>query len=149
MTIIILYILWDCTMKTIRNITEKRFLAPWEYEVKSESERHSVVSDSLWPHGLYSPLNSLRQNTGVGSLSFLQGIFPTQGLNPGLSHCRWILYQLNHKGNPKILEWVAYPFSRGSSQPRNWTRVSCVAGGFFPNWAKMHWCFNIIYNNLI
>ena len=149
MTIIILYILWDCTMKTIRNITEKRFLAPWEHEVKSESERHSVVSDSLWPHGLYSPLNSLRQNTGVGSLSFLQGIFPTQGLNPDLSHCRWILYQLNHKENPKILEWVAYPFSRGSSQPRNWTRVSRVAGGFFPNWAKTHWCFNIIYNNLI
>ena len=45
----------------------------------------------------------------------LQGIFPTQGLNPGLLHCRWILYQLSHKGSPRILEWVAYPFSRGSS----------------------------------
>ena len=51
------------------------------------------------------------QNTGVGSFSLLQGIFPTQGLNPGLPHCRWILYQLSHKGNPRILEWVAYPFS--------------------------------------
>ena len=61
---------------------------------------HSVVSDSLRPHGLYSPWNSLGQNTGVGSLSFLQGIFPTQGLNPGLPHCRQILYQLNHKGSP-------------------------------------------------
>ena len=48
-----------------------------------------------------------------------QGILPTQGLNPGLLHCRWILYQLSHKGNPRILEWVAYPFSRGSSRPRN------------------------------
>ena len=48
-------------------------------------------------HGLYSPWNSPGQNTGVGSLSFLQGIFPTQGLNPGLLHGRWILYQLSHK----------------------------------------------------
>ena len=56
------------------------------------SERHSVVSDSLQSHGLYNPWNSLGQNTGVGSLSLLQGIFPTQGSNPGLPHCRWILY---------------------------------------------------------
>ena len=52
-------------------------------------------------------------------LSLLQGIFPTQGSNPGLLHCRWILYQLNHKGSPRILEWVPYPFSRVSSRPRN------------------------------
>ena len=39
------------------------------------------------------------------------------GLNPGILHCRWILYQLSHKGSPRILEWVAYPFSSGSSQP--------------------------------
>ena len=70
-----------------------------------------------------------------GSLSLLQGIFPTQELNQGLLHRRWILYQLSHKGSPRILQWVAYPFSRGSSQPRNWTRVSCIAGGFFTNWA--------------
>ena len=50
-----------------------------------------------------------------GSLSFLQGTFPTQGLNPDLPHCRQILYQLSHKGSPRILEWVAFPFSRGSS----------------------------------
>ena len=55
--------------------------------------------------------NSPGQNTGVGSLSLLQGIFPTQGLNPGLPHCRWILYQLSHQGSPRILECVAYPFS--------------------------------------
>ena len=52
------------------------------------------------------PWNSPGQNTGVGSLSRLQRIFPTQGLNPGLLHCRWILYQLSHKGSPRILEWV-------------------------------------------
>ena len=69
----------------------------------------------------YSPWNSPGQNTGLGSLSLLQGIFPTQGSNPGLPHCRRILYQLSHKGSPTILEWVAYPFSSGSSQPRNWT----------------------------
>ena len=64
-----------------------------------ESEIRSVVSDSLRPQGLYSPWNSSGQNTGVGSLSLLQGIFPTQGLNPGLPHCRQILYQLSHKGS--------------------------------------------------
>ena len=61
----------------------------------------------------YSPWNSLGQNTGVGNLSLLQEIFPTQGSNPGLLHCRGILYQLSHKGSPRILEWVADPFSSG------------------------------------
>ena len=60
----------------------------------------SVVCNSLWPHGLYSPWNSPGQNTGMGSLSLLQGIVPTQNLNPGLPHCRRILYQLSHKGSP-------------------------------------------------
>ena len=77
-----------------------------------ESKSHSVVSDSLWPHGLYSPWNSPSQNTGVGSLSLLQGIFATQGWNPGLLCCGWILYQLSHKGSTRILDWVAYPFSK-------------------------------------
>ena len=100
-----------------------------------ESESHSVVSDSLQPHGLYGPWNSLGQNTGVGSLSLLQGIFPTQGLNPGLPHCRRIPYQLSHQESPIIQEWVAYPFSRGSSWPRNRTGVSCIPGRFYANWA--------------
>ena len=39
----------------------------------------------------------------------LQGIFPTQGSNPGLQHCRQILYQLSHKGSPRILEWEPIP----------------------------------------
>ena len=62
-----------------------------------ESESCSVTSDSLRPNGLYSPWNSPGPNTGVGSLSLLQGIFPTQGLSSGLLHCRQILYQLSHK----------------------------------------------------
>ena len=103
---------------------------------ENESESHSVLSASLWPHGLYNPWNSSGQNTGVGSHFLLQGIFPTQGSNPGLPHCRWILYQLSHKGSPTILEWVAYPFSSKSSWLRNLTRVSCIAGGFFTNWAN-------------
>ena len=75
------------------------------------------------------------QNTGVGSLSLLQGIFPTQKSNRGLPHCRWVLYQVSHQESPRILEWVAYPFSSRFSWPRNKTRVSCIAGRFFPNWA--------------
>ena len=104
---------------------------------------HGVTKSQTWLSGwtelnwtgLYSPRNSPGQNTGADSCSVLQGIFPTQGLNPGLPHCRWILYQLSHKGSPRILEWVAYPFSSRSSQPRNQTGVSCIAGGFFTSWA--------------
>ena len=103
--------------------------------IGSESESRSVMSDSLRPHGLHSPWNSPSQSTGVGSLSLLQGIFLTQELNPRLPHCRRILHQLSHKGSPRILEWVAYPFSGGSSRPRNRTGVSRIAGGFFTNWA--------------
>ena len=66
-------------------------------------------------HGIVcSPWDSPGQNIEVGSHSLLLGIFPTQGSNPGLPHCRWILYQLSHQGSPRILEWVAYPFCRRS-----------------------------------
>ena len=116
------------------SLTKSEECAFFIYCKARESESCSVVSSSLRHHGLYSPWNSPGQNTGVGSLSLLQGIFPTQGLNPGLPHCRWILYQLSHEGRPRILEWVVYPFSSGSSPPRNRTGVSCIAGGFFTNW---------------
>ena len=84
---------------------------------------------------LYSPWNSPGQSARVGIHSLLQEIVPTQGSNPGLLHCRRILYQLSHKGSPRILEWAAFPFSRGSSWPRNQTRDSCTTGRFFTNWA--------------
>ena len=85
------------------------------YNHLSESESRSAVSDSLQPRRLYSPWNSPGQNTGVGSLPFLQEIFPIQGSNPDLLHCRWILCQLSHRRSPRILEWVAHPFSSRSS----------------------------------
>ena len=67
------------------------------FSMKSEkSESHSLMSNSLWPCGLYSPWNSPGQNTGVGNSSLLQWNLP----NPGLLHCRRILYQLSHKGSP-------------------------------------------------
>ena len=113
------------------------------------SENHSVMSDSLQPHGLYSPWNSPGQNTGVGSHSLLQGIFPTQGSNPGLLHCRWILYQLSHQG------WRA--------SPTRWTWVWVDSGSWWwtgrpgmlrfmglqrvrhdwateLNWTELNWC---------
>ena len=67
----------------------------------SKSESRSVVTNSLQPCGLYSPWNSSGQNTGVGNLSLLQGIFPNQGSNPGLLHWGWIRYQLSHKERPE------------------------------------------------
>ena len=72
---------------------------------KCENVSRSVVSDSLWPHGLQAarllcPWNSPGQNTGVGSHYLVQGIFPTQGWNPGLLNCRRILHCLSHQGRP-------------------------------------------------
>ena len=95
---------------------------------------------------------------------FSRGSSQPRDWNPGLPHCRWILYQLSHKGSPmlvshscltlcnsmdcsppgssvygilqaKILVWVAISFSRGSPQPRDWTQVSCIVGKFFTIWA--------------
>ena len=109
---------------------------PWVGKIPWRSERLPTLV--FWHgefHGLYNPWNSPGQNTGVGSLSLLQGIFPTQGSNPRLPYCRWILYQLSHKGSPRILKRVAYPFSSRSSQPRGRTHVSHTAGGFFTSWA--------------
>ena len=119
--------------------------------LKLESESCSIMSNSLWPHGLYSPWNSPGLNAGVGSLSLLQGIFPTQWLSPGLLHCRLILYQLSQRGSPKIREWVAYSFSSRSSRPRNQSSVSCIAGRFFTNWAIREAALNlpILYVNYI
>ena len=75
------------------------------------------------------------KNTGVGCHALLQEILWTQGSNSGLLHCKQILYCLSHQGSPGIVEWVAYPFARGSSTPRDQTRVSCIAGRFFTSWA--------------
>ena len=83
------------------------------------------MSNSLWPHGLYSPWNSPGENARMGSFSLLQRIFPTQGSNPGLQHCRWILYQLSHKGSPTIMG-PQYPV---------WSSIqrSCYTKGYLSN----------------
>ena len=73
--------------------------ATWEVKVKVAQAQSC---QTLQLHGIYSPWNSPGQNTEVGSLSLLQGIFPTQGSNPGIPHCGQILYQLSHKGSPHI-----------------------------------------------
>ena len=86
----------------------------------------------LRPHGLYSPWSSSGQNTGVGICPFSRSSFHPRDWT---WDCRWILYQLSRKGSPRLQEWVAYPFSSGSSWPRNQTRVSCFAVGFSTNWA--------------
>ena len=116
---------------------------------------YSLLYISLWPcmclvaqscPTLYDPMDcsppgssvhgdSPGKNSGVGCHAPLLGIFPTQGSNSGFPHCRQILYHLSHQGSPRILEWVAYPFSRKSSWPRNRTEVSCIAGRFFTSWA--------------
>ena len=98
------------------------------------SESRWVVFDSLQPPWTIQSMEFSRLEYQSGH-SLLQGIFPPQGSNPGLLHCRRVLYQLSHKGSPKILEWVAYLFSSGSSWPRNWTRVSCIVDVFFTSWA--------------
>ena len=128
-----------------------------------ESISHSVISDTLQPLGLEPsrllwPWHSPGKNIGVGCHALLQGIFLIQGLNPSLCllHCQVgalplapptkvaqscltlcdpMDYAAHGILQARILEWVAFPFSRGSSQPRNWTRVSCITGGFFTNWA--------------
>ena len=143
------------------------------------------MPDSLWPHELHLLWNSPGQNTGVDNHS----LFPTQGSNPGLLHCKKILYHLSHQGSPtyifsfsilctslishvessikcmlvlnrsvvsnhcdpidcslpsssvhgilqaRILEWIAMPAYKGSSQLKDWTQVSGIAGRFFTLWA--------------
>ena len=99
-----------------------------------KSWKWKLLCHVLWlvTHGLYNPWNYPGQNTGVGNLSLLQGIFPTQGSSPGISHRRCILHQLSHKGSQRMLGWVVYPFSSRASLPRNGTDVYSFVGRIFP-----------------
>ena len=81
-----------------QNITRGPINFLWGTDIFSAQWKWLSHVHSLRPHGLWNPQNSPGQNTGVGSLSLLQGILPTQGSNPGLLLCRWILYHLSHKG---------------------------------------------------
>ena len=101
----------------------------WKWKSLSSVRLFATPWAILW--------NSPGQNTGVGSLSLLQGIFPTRESKSDLPHFRWILYQLSHKGSSRILEWVACSFSWGTSWSRNWTGVSWIV---FTNWALREAC---------
>ena len=119
-------ILWFLPRLDLENFRQLFFLC----DMKEWSESRSVVSDSVTPWTIESM--EFWRITGVGSLSLLQGIFPTQGSNPGLSHCRWILYQLSHNESPRILEWVTYPFSSRSSQLRIRTESPALQADTLP-----------------
>ena len=89
-----------------------------DHLIATESESHSVVSNSWEPHRLYSSWDPPAQNTGVGSLSFLLGIFPTQGSNPGLPHCRRIP-KITGMGSLFLLQGI-FP-----TQESNWSLLHC------------------------
>ena len=108
-----------------------RLLCPWDFPRQEYCKVKATQScPTLCDPMDCSPWDFPGQNTGTGSLS---GDLPNPGIKPRLPHCRRILYQLNHKRSPRILEQVAYPFSSRSSQPSNQTGVSCIAGRFFTN----------------
>ena len=97
-----------------KRILLKHFVFRYHFRLidDSEGESYSIMSDSWWPYRLWPtrllcPWNSPGKNTGAGSHSLLQGIFPTQGLNLGLLHGRWILYRLSHQ-NPPGWKWLFF-----------------------------------------
>ena len=127
------------------------------FDRDSETERSSVVSGSLRPHGILPgssvhgvlqaripewvaiPFHAILQARILEwvAIPFSRGSSQPQGLNPGLTHCRWILYHQSHLRSPRKLEW-SFPretefLLRGTSRPRDRIRVSCIAGGFFTN----------------
>ena len=107
----------------------------------------SVMSDSLQSCKCSPPGSSVHgdspgKNAGVDSHSLLQDL-----PNPGIKPRSPALHHLSHQGSSHILQWVAYPFSRGTFQPRNQTGVSCIAGGFFTSWATLFYFLHDIYYN--
>ena len=102
-----------------------------KYGEKSENVSRSIMSNSLWPHRLWPtrllcPWNSPDKNSGVGSHALLQGIFPTQGLNPCLPHCRQILYCLSHQGSPIYMQTHSSSDSFLIEVIRKYWVVSCA-----------------------
>ena len=99
------------------------------------SESCSVVSDSLRPHGLYSPWNSPGQNTGVSSLPLLQGNLPNPGIEPRSPALKANSLPAEPQGKPNNTGVGSLSLLWWKSWPRNRTGVSCIAGGYFTNWA--------------
>ena len=141
--------LLDCSAKGYSTlILYFSYHAPEKSVKVKESENHPVESDSLRPHGLYSPWNSPGQNTGVGSFSLLQGIFPTQGSNPGLPSLGDLVnpgieprspklpadsLPAVLQGKPKNTGVGSLTGLQGIFPTQQSTRVSCIAGRFFTN----------------
>ena len=94
-------------------------------------ESRSVVSDSLGPHGIYSPWNFRAWILEWVVFPFSRGSSQPRDWTQVSCTAGGFVTIWAFRGSPRILEWVAYPFSRESSLPRNWTRLSCMAGGFF------------------
>ena len=94
----------------------------WEKIFSKAATNKALISkifkQFMWLNIKINKLKKKKKNTGVGCHALPQGIFPTQGLNPGFPHCRQIFSCLSHQGSPRILQWAAYPFSGGSSRPR-------------------------------
>ena len=113
-------------MTTIaKDIYPKVALSQAMLPFRLESVSCSVMSDSWRPHGLQlarllCPWNSPGKNTGVSSYSLLQGIFLTQGLNPGLPHCMQILYSLSHQGSPKNTGIGRHSLLQGIFPTKRW-----------------------------
>ena len=94
---------------------KKNYFSFSEYVMCAQSLSHVQLFETPWTVACRAPLSmGILQARILQWVALLQGIFPTQGSNPGLPHCRWILYHLSHHGSPRILKKVAYPFSRGS-----------------------------------
>ena len=104
---------------------------------------HSVMSNSLQHHGLQPtgllyPWNSPGKNTGVGCHFLLQGIFLTQGSNPGLLHCRKMLFPRTHKGSPRCLETMSVMKIVSFQLPSGlwitlWRHIKCIS-----SWVHFH-----------
>ena len=121
---------WGCRGKTRFTLVIPH--SPWKWKSLSHVWLFSTPMDCSLPGSSVQGILQARILRFASPWDLPNpGIFPTQGSNLGLPHCRWVLYHVSHQGSPRILEWVAYPFSTGSSWPRNQTRVSCIAGGFF------------------
>ena len=142
-----------------KSLSHVQLCNPMDYTVYGILQARMLESGpGDWADSVPAEPQGKPKNTGVGRLFLVQRIFPAQELNRGLLHCRQILYWLGYKGSPKwkwksfncirlcnpmdckilqprILEWVAFPFSRRSSQPRDQTQVFCIADRFFTSWA--------------
>ena len=111
----------DCSQpgSSVHGILQARMLELFPSPDDLPNPGIEPMSPALQVDSLPTELPGKPINIGLSCHALLERIFPTQGSNPGLPHYRLILYSLSHQESPRILGWVAYPFSSGSSQPRN------------------------------